>query len=119
MLAVGGHLLDHLALRIVRMATGFAGGVGDTQQEMCGALSAGVMIMGALHGRNSLEESDWQALDLATCYRQRFAAELDATRCGHLYERVHTPGGLGSCALVVERATLILLELLAGQRSER
>lgn len=106
MLAVGGHVLDHLDPRTVRMVTGFAGGVGDTQQEMCGALSAGVMIIGALHGRNSLEESDWQALDLAT-------------RCGPLYERVHTPGGLGSCALVVERATLILLKLLAGQRSAR
>lgn len=78
-----------------------------------------MMIIGALHGRNSLEESDWQALHLATCYRQRFAAELGTTRCHSLYERVHTPGGLGSCALVVERAALILLELLAGQRSQR
>lgn len=112
MLAVGGHLLGGLAPRIVMMATGFAGGVGDTRQEMCGALSAGVMIIGALHGRNGLEESDWQALDLATRYLKRFAAELGTTRCGPLYERVHAPGGLGSCSLVVERAVLIILDLL-------
>jgi len=119
LLAVGGHVLGNLDPRSVRMATGFAGGVGDTQQEMCGALSAGVMLISALYGRNSPEESDWQALDLATRYRERFVVKLGTTRCGPLYERVHAPGGLGSCALVVKRAALILLELLADRRRER
>ncbi|MEA3459647.1 MAG: C-GCAxxG-C-C family protein [Chloroflexota bacterium] len=119
MLAVGEHVLGDLDLRMVKMATGFAGGVGDTQQEMCGTLSAGVMLIGALHGRNSLGEDDWSALDLATRYRERFAEELGDTRCSPLYKRVHAPGGLGSCALVVERAALILLELLAEQRRRR
>ncbi len=113
MLAVGGYVLGELDSRIVRMTTGFAGGVGESKQEMCGAFSAGVMIIGALHGRNNLGESDWQALDLATHYRERFAAELGTTRCGPLYEQVHAPGGFGSCSIVVERAALILLELLA------
>ena len=119
LLAVGGHVLSNLDPRSVRMATGFAGGVGDTQQEMCGALSAGVMLISALYGRNSLGEDDWPALRLATRYRERFAAKLGTTCCGPLYERVHAPGGLGSCALVVERAALIFLELLAEQRRGR
>jgi C_GCAxxG_C_C family probable redox protein len=119
LLAVGGHVLGNLDPRSVRMATGFAGGVGDTQQEMCGALSAGVMLIGALHGRNSLGENDWPALRLVTRYRERFAVELGTTCCGPLYERVHASGGLGSCSLAVERAALILLDLLAEQRSER
>jgi len=113
MLAVGGHVLADPDPRLVRMTTGFAGGVGETEQEMCGALSAGIMLIGALHGRNSLEEDDWQALRLAAHYRERFAAELGTTRCGLLYERVHAPGGLGSCSVVVERAARILLGLLA------
>ena len=118
MLAVGGHVLGALDPRIVRMATGFAGGVGGSKQEMCGALSAGVMIMGALHGRNSLGEDDLPAQQLVTCYRESFAAELGTTRCGPLYERVHASGGLGSCSVVVERAARILLGLLAEQESE-
>ena len=63
MLAVDGHVLGDLDPRIVRVTTGFAGGLGEIKQEMCGALSTGVMIIGALHGRNSLEEDDepaWQ-----------------------------------------------------------
>lgn len=119
MLAVGGHVLDDFDPRFVRMATGFAGGVGETKQEMCGAFSAGVMIIGALYGRSSLEEDDLPALDLAARYRERFVAEFGATHCGTLYDQVHAPGGAGSCSSVVERAAPILLELLAEQRSER
>jgi len=115
MLAVGGHVLGNLDPRLVRMATGFAGGVGESMQEMCGALSAGVMIIGALYGRNSLEE-DGPARQLATRYRERFAAELGATRCRPLYERVHAPGGPGSCSVVGEWAAQILLGLLAEEQ---
>jgi len=116
MLAVGGHVLGDLDPRIVRMTTGFAGGVGGSKQEMCGALSAGVMIIGVLYGRNSLEEDDEPARQLVTRYRERFAAEFGTTCCGPLYERVHAPGGLGSCSVVVERAAQILLGLLAEWR---
>ena len=115
MLAVGGHVLGDLDPRLVRMTTGFAGGVGETREEMCGAFSAGVMIIGALYGRNSLDEDDLPAQRLATCYRERFAAELGTTHCGTLYDQVHAPGGLGSCSSVVEYAASILLDLLVEE----
>ena len=115
LLVVGEHVLGDLGPRCARMATGLAGGVGDTQQEMCGALSGGVLVIGGLLGRESLDEDDQQALDLATRYRERFLAELGATQCARLRETVvYTPGGLGSCALLVERAATILLEVLEG-----
>ncbi len=113
LLTVGEHVLGDLEPRCARMATGFAGGVGDTQQEMCGALSGGVLVIGGLLGRESLDEDDLPALALATRYRERFLAELGATQCAQVYKIVHAPGGLGSCALLVERAATILLELLA------
>jgi hypothetical protein len=37
MLAVGGHVLGDFAPRLVRMTTGFAGGVGESMQEKSGA----------------------------------------------------------------------------------
>jgi len=118
LLTVGEHVLGDLEPRCARMATGFAGGVGDTQQEMCGALSGGVLVIGGLLGRTSLDEDDRPALDLAKCYRERFLTELGATQCAQVYEIVHAPGGLGSCASLVERAAMILLELLAEACSE-
>jgi len=114
LLTVGEHVLEDLSSECARMATGFAGGVGDTQQEMCGALSGGVLVIGALLGRMSLSENDRPALTLATRYRRRFLAEFGDTQCARLRETVvHGPGGLGSCAVLVERAATILLELLA------
>ena len=70
------------------------------------------MIIGALHGRSSLDEDSEPARQLATRYRERFAAELGTTHCDTLYEQVHAPGGPGSCSAVVERAARILLELV-------
>jgi C_GCAxxG_C_C family probable redox protein len=114
LLVVGEHVLGDVGPRCARMATGLAGGLGDTQQEMCGALSGGVLVIGGLLGRESLNEDDRPALDLATWYRERFLAELGATQCARLREMVYAPGGLGSCALLVERAAMILLKLLEG-----
>jgi hypothetical protein len=56
LLVVGEHVLGDLGPRCARMATGLAGGLGDTQQEMCGALSGGVLVIGGLLGRESLNE---------------------------------------------------------------
>jgi C_GCAxxG_C_C family probable redox protein len=114
LLVVGEHVLGDLSSECARMATGLAGGVGDTQQEMCGALGGGVLVIGGLLGRESLKEDDWPALDLSTRYRRRFLAEFGYTQCGRLREKVvYAPAGLGSCAALVERAATILLELLA------
>jgi C_GCAxxG_C_C family probable redox protein len=115
MLAVGEHMLGNLDPYMVRMATGLSGGVGCTYQEMCGALSGGVMLIGALHGRSSSREDDQPAFQLASSYRQRFAAEFGTTRCGPLREQVHAPGGLGSCSFVAQSAALILLDVLAAR----
>lgn len=112
LLAVGEHVLGDLEPQCARMATGLAGGVGDTQQEMCGALSGGVLVIGGLLGRESLDEDDRPAFALATRYRERFLTELGATQCARLREIVYAPGGLGSCGLLVERAATILLELI-------
>jgi hypothetical protein len=95
MLAVGEHVLGSLDPMMVRLTTGLCGGIGCTYAEVCGALSGGVLVIGALHR-----------------YRERFAAEFGTTLCGPLRDQVRSPGGLGSCSLVAERAALILLDVL-------
>jgi C_GCAxxG_C_C family probable redox protein len=113
LLAVGEHALGEVDPRCARMATCFAGGVGDGEQEMCGALSSGVMVIGGLFGRVSRDQDDHMALTLSTRYRERFLAEWGHTQCARLREIVHAPGGLGSCSLLVERAATILLDVIA------
>jgi C_GCAxxG_C_C family probable redox protein len=113
LLAVGGYVLGDLEPQCARMATGLAGGVGDSQEEMCGALSGGVMVIGGLCGRDNLAESDQPAFTLSKRYRTRFMAQFGETQCARLRQNlVLAPGGLSSCAELVERAAAILLDVL-------
>lgn len=113
MLAVGGQYLDHLNSQCARMATGFSGGLGDTREELCGALSGGVMVIGAAYGRVSGDEDDKPAIVRAAHYRERFLETFGYAQCSELREKVvDAPGGPGSCGELVERAAMILMELL-------
>jgi C_GCAxxG_C_C family probable redox protein len=99
------------------MATGFSGGVGNTREELCGALSGGVMIIGALFGRASVEEDDQPAIDLVARYRKRFLETFGHTRCSDLRdELIDAPGGLDSCGELVAQAATVLIALIEETR---
>lgn len=112
MLAVGEHVFGSIDPILFKLSTGFAGGVGGSGQEMCGVLSAGVMLIGAVHGRAQPQDDNQLAKDLINRYRERFVAEFGTTICEPLNEKVHSVGGLGECASVGERGASMVLELL-------
>jgi C_GCAxxG_C_C family probable redox protein len=112
-LAVGPHVVREWHPACARMATGFAGGLGNSQQELCGALAGGVMMIGALFGRNTLE-NDELAQRMTRQFRERFLEIFDRTQCARLREEVVEPeGGLVSCVVVVRRTVMLLLNTLA------
>lgn len=112
MLAVGEHLWGCVDAQTLQLTTGFAGGIGGTQQDVCGALSAGVMIIGAFHGRARPDVDDWRCQALAARYRERFVHTFGTTRCQDLRQR-HRP-----CSQLVERAARLLLETLEADQND-
>jgi C_GCAxxG_C_C family probable redox protein len=94
------------------MTTLFAGGLGGSHEEMCGALAGAIMVMSALLGRTSCQTDDKDAIALARRFRELFLAELGHTRCAPLRELARGPQGTGSCRPLVEHAATILLQLL-------
>jgi C_GCAxxG_C_C family probable redox protein len=111
-LAAGPHLVPDWHPTCARLSTGFAGGVGGSQNELCGAMAGGVMIIGALLGRVSLQD-DALAQSLTKTFRRRFRESFGETECRWLRENVVLPqGGLGSCAVLVERTAVLLLDVL-------
>lgn len=97
------------------MAAGLGGGVGGSQQEMCGAFSGGVLLIGRLFGPSDLKggEADNQlAGDLAAQYRERFLERFGAIRCAPLRQRIEAGDWLTGCDALAERATETLLMLL-------
>ena len=110
---MGEPLLDDPIPYGVGMACALCGGLGNTKQEMCGALSGGALVIGALWGRSDPTEDDEFVLNLTARYREQFVSAFGGTQCIWLRENVvFCSGGLGACRTLVERATSILLDVL-------
>ena len=112
MLAVGEHVLGYVDDQTLRMTTGFSGGIGVTYRDICGALSAGIMIIGASHGRTNPDEDDSLCQELVSTYRDRFTRELGSVTCHELRSLGYGSQGVEPCAELVGRAAGILLDVL-------
>ena len=112
MLAVGEHLWGQVADQSLRMSSGLAGGVGGSQQEVCGALSGGALIIGALYGRTHVDQDDEECGRLDSLFRDRFVQVFGTTRCHELRDSGYGSEGQWPCSVLVERATGILMEVL-------
>ena len=82
MLSVGEHVLGDLDEQTRKMATGFSGGVGRSHRDPCGTFTAGIMIIGVLHGRTRSEEDEDLCMMMANNYRDRFVQRLSSVRRG-------------------------------------
>lgn len=116
MLAVGERLFGRVDDQMQRMATGLAGGVGGTREELCGALSGGVLLIGALYGRVRPGENDELCYALAARYRELFLQALGTTRCCELRASGYGSDGEIPCSVLVEKAARILLDILPADR---
>jgi C_GCAxxG_C_C family probable redox protein len=112
MLAVGEDRLRPFDACYVRMSTGFGGGVGESRQEICGALSGGIMLIGALYGRAQVGQDEGTCIELVNLYRTRFKEVLGETNCGVLRQSGFGSDGHTPCSVLVERAAGILLGVL-------
>lgn len=113
MIAVGDYYFGKAPEILIRAACPLAGGAGCSYQEMCGLLSGGLMIMGALLGRISVEESDEAVQALACEYRDRFRALAGHTQCQAIRDSL--PDVDKRCEPIVVGAVRILLDMLAAQ----
>ncbi len=112
LLAVGEHLWGRVDPQAVRMARAFFGGVGGTHQELCGALSGGVMVIGALLAAQLPGEDEERMRQTVARYRQRFLDEIGPTQCVALRDGLYGPDGREPCSALVQRAVRILLQVL-------
>ena len=76
-----GQAMPFAAAMTGRAATAFAGGLGRSKEEMCGALAGGVLALGCLFGRETPGSDYAYVADLAAEFRLRFRALTGATRC--------------------------------------
>lgn len=94
------------------MATAFGGGMGGTHEEACGALSGGVMVIGAHLGPQRPQEGEEPMRQAVACYRARFLNEIGPTQCAALRDGLYGSEGQEPCSVLVRRAVHILLHVL-------
>ena len=68
---------------IPKIASGFAGGIGNTG-AVCGAVIGAVMAMGLKQDRATTVEEMFENLALARTFRDRFEAEMETIHCREL-----------------------------------
>jgi len=97
---------------VVRMATGFGGGLGHAGC-MCGALAGSAMILGVLKGRNDSSESRKPAYALTNEFHDRFESKFGGTCCRALntYE-FDSPEHLKNCLKITGGTAKLLMEFL-------
>ena len=115
LLAVGEHYLDEINPGVLRSSTAFAGGVGGTNEELCGALAGGLMVISVLYGRTDAQTNDDRCMDLAAAYRARFLEHFGYIRCADLKEHWIRKKGHETCAELVADAVGVLVDVLEGE----
>jgi C_GCAxxG_C_C family probable redox protein len=86
---------------LLNSTTGFCGGIGASHEDICGALTGGVIAT------SSMLEDSKEAKVLAAQFRNRFLQEFGSTSCGDLFKMGSCPGKITSTA------TGLLLDVLA------
>jgi C_GCAxxG_C_C family probable redox protein len=112
LLAVGEHEFGSISDQALRMSNAFCGGVAGSRGELCGALSAGIMLIGERYGRTSAGEDDKASLAAAAALRRRFNERFGATKC----DDVRKP--LKKCTWVVEDTSLLLIDIMEEDWNE-
>jgi len=100
-----------------KAATAFGGGVGRSKQEICGALSGGIIALGHLFGRCA-PDADWtDASRLAAELKRRFVQEYGTTNCGALLATFGPQENMLRCKQLSGEVADMLADIIEKHRS--
>ena len=111
MQVLGEEFLPDYSSICFRMTNGFCGGVGSTHGNMCGAFTAGVMLLGALRGRQDARENDEVLLQMVREFRNGFITCFGTLNCQELIDK-KLAAGEPNCRKYVEGAVRLLIPYL-------
>jgi len=112
LLAVGQHYFPISLPGLIRIAAPFSGGVAGTQEELCGALTGGLMVIGAMFGRKSANEDDDYCIALTRLFRERFIHHFETLQCKKLRNNWVGKPGQPDCAELTAQAAGLLIEVI-------
>ena len=94
-----------------KVAAGFRGGLGGTHEDVCGALTGGIVAIGYLYGRTEPGRDLQKATELTVAFRKRFLDAFGSTNCEKVIENLES-SGVSNCQEMTGIAAGLLSELL-------
>lgn len=113
---------------VMPLAGGFGGGVGGCHEEVCGAVSGGVLILSLCfpHARGEDQTAKQELYRIAKEFRRRFFGAFGYTRCGDLLRArpgvteknpaAQRLGVTGHCDNMIVTAVELLEDLVREER---
>jgi len=97
----------------VKIATGMGGGIGAAK-DLCGALNGGVVVLGALFGRNYPNEKADKIYSLSKAFHDKFKEAFSTTCCLEITKDIEwkSPAHKEHCSKVAARTAEILSEII-------
>lgn len=97
---------------VIRSASGFGGGIGGSNEELCGAFTGGVVALGYLLGRENGGDSLKSCGSLIKDFKRKFLNEFGSLDCQTLLNGFKEQQNPLGCAKLTAETTVILAHLL-------
>jgi C_GCAxxG_C_C family probable redox protein len=103
---------------ISKVASGFGGGIGRTHEDVCGALTGGVIALGYLFGRIKPGESFQDAWELSSEFRKRFIKKFGSANCQTILKGFGEQENNIKCKKLAANAAGMLSEIIIEREKE-
>lgn len=111
-LAIAEAFADSSNSDLPRVASAFCGGVAGTKEELCGALSGGIIAIGYLTGRMQPGKDIQLTKELAVALRTQFIAQYGTTQCQSVLDTLGPQANALKCKELTARVAGMLTHLL-------
>ena len=98
---------------VIRSASGFGGGIGGSNEELCGAFTGGIVALGYLLGREHGGDTLKNCGSLIKEFKRKFLDEFGSLNCQTLLSGFNEQNNPLGCPKLTANATAILAGLLS------
>ncbi len=98
--------------KLCMAASGFCGGIGGCKEDVCGALSGGIIALGSIYGRHNGSCDNSKLVTLSKTFRQSFIDEFTTTVCKKVIANMETMAAYDGCKDVTAKMSWILYNLI-------
>jgi C_GCAxxG_C_C family probable redox protein len=93
-------------------ASGFCGGIGGCKQDVCGALSGGIIALGLIYGRQKGGTDISKLISLSAELRHLFIEKFRTTVCKDVIENLKDMKNYNDCKDLTAKTTWMLYNLI-------